>query len=288
MGVRSAHPKHRFTLNGGDTRVNFKTRAIGAFSALAVAGGLVAFAAPAANAVDTPAGSCSGSRSLGKLIPNLGDQTAPIVITTSLLSNLQTGAPAGSKFGGFCAGILVPFNNPGGPIPGIVTPKAIASKLTGVSSCASGAIPVAADITYANRFAITGKQTVTMSQVDTLLKPFQIQAYVTIKGFVVGSLDVVEVTGLITKGPSVGATVSGQLYEDPISKLGPISPAGPIPPNPKPAGYTGYGLDIITGNPLGCTDGVPGNAAITLIEVGDGISMLGNPASGLSFSYIGV
>ncbi len=269
--------------------MNFKTRAIGAFSALAVAGGMVAFAAPAANAVDTPAGGCTGSVSLGKLVPGLGDQTNPVVVTTALMSDFSTGAPVGAKLGGYCAGLLVPFNNLGGPVPGILTPKASASKLTGVSGCASNPAAIAADATYANRFALTGKETITMSQLDGLLKPWQIQAYLTIKGFVPGSLDVIEITGLIAKGPSVGATVSGTLYEDPVSKFGPISPVGPgLPVGSRPFGYNGYGLDILTGNPLGCTDGIAGNASITQVQVGDGLSLLGNPASGLTFTYVGV
>lgn len=268
--------------------MNFKTRAISAAGALVMAGGMTAFAAPAANAVDTPAGSCTGSQSLGKLVPGLGDQTAPVVVTTALLSNLGTGVPAGTKKGGSCTGLLVPFNNPGGAIPGTVTPKAIAAKLTGISSCASNPTAVAADQTAANKFAITGKQTVTMSQLDGLAKPFQIQAYLTIKGFTPGTLDVIEVTGLITKGPSIGATVGGQLYEDPVSKFGPTSPAGPVPAKPWPNGYTGYGLDVTTGNPLGCTDGTAGNANITQVAVGDGPSLLGSPSTGLSFKYLGV
>ncbi len=271
--------------------MNFKTRAIGAVSALAVAGGMVAFAAPAANAVDTPAGSCSGSRSLAKLIPNLGDQTAPFVMTTSLMSNLGTGIPAGTKIGGSCTGLLVPVNNPGGAIPGTVTPKAIAAKLTGIGSCATGAIPIAADATYANRFALTGKLTSTMSQLDGLGKPFQIQQYLTSVGFRPGDAisDVAVMTGLVVKGPSVGATVSGQLYQDPISKFGPLSGAGPIPAKPWPSGYTGYGLDIVAGNPIGCTDAIPGNVGMTQLEIGDGTSLLGNAGvTGLSFSYLGV
>ena len=268
--------------------MNFKTRAIGAFSALAVAGGLVAFAAPAANAVDTPAGTCLGSKSKGTLLPALGDQTAATVATTALMSNIATGAPLGAKYGGFCAGLLVRSDNPGGPVPGLLTPKAIASKLTGRASCASNPVATAADLNVATRFALTGKQVVTMSQVDGLLLPWQIQGYLTIKGF--AGLDVIAVTGLIVKGPSVGATVSGTLYFDPVSLLGPTSPAGPaLPVGLRPAGYTGYGLDIVTGNPIGCTDGIAGNAAISQIQVGDGTSLLGTTGvTGLSFAYIGV
>lgn len=266
--------------------MNLKTRAIGAVGALAFAGGMLAAVAPAAHATDTPAGGCIGSKSVGKLVPGLGDQTAPVTISTSLLTDLSLVTPG--KIGGACGGLLVPANNPGGPVPGTLNPKAIASKLTGLASCATTGAPQGADANYANRFAISGKQVITMTQTDTLLKPWQIQTWVTIKGFDPAYLDIVDVTGIVIKGPSVGATVSGSLYEDPISKLGPTSNAGPIPPKPWASGYTGYALDITTGNPLGCSDTTPGNANITQVQVGDGTSLLGNPASGLSFTYLGV
>ncbi len=271
--------------------MNFKTRAIGALSALAVAGVFVAFAAPAANAVDTPAGSCTGSKSLVKITPALGDQTAPFVMTAALMSDLGTGVPAGTKIGGSCTGLLVPFNNPGGAIPGTVTPKAIAMKLAGIGSCAVDPGPAAVDATSANQFALTGKQTTTMSQLDGLGKAFQIQAYLTVKGFRPGDAisDVSVITGLVAKGPSVGATVGGQLYQDPISKFSPTSGAGPVPALPHPAGYTGYGLDIVAGNPIGCTDGIAGNVAMTQLQFGDGTSLIGSAGvTGLSFSYLGV
>lgn len=272
--------------------MNLKTRAIGAVGALVMASGMAAFVAPAANAVDTPAGTCVGSKSLGKLTPGLGDQTLPVTVSTALLKDLSTN----TAIGGACIGLVVRSDNPGGQIPGgfgVLTPKAISSKLSGISSCAQGdhatpGTPSFADATYANRYALTGKQIVTMTTTDALAKPWQIQAYITIKGFVTGTQDIVSVTGLVVKGPSVGATVSGTLYEDPISKLGPTSNAGPALPKPYPAGYTGYGLDILTGNPLGCTNTIPGDASITQIQVGDGTSLLAASASGLSFAFIGV
>ncbi len=271
--------------------MNFKTRAVSVVGALAMAGGMAAYVAPAANAADTPAGICIGSKSMGKLVPGLGDQTAAVTVTTSVLTDLSTNPT--TKLGGTCANLVARVDNPGGAAPGALHPKAIASKLTGISSCAQGDPLVVTDAahfdaTRANQYPLNGKQVITMTELDALAKPWQVQSYITIKGFKPGTLDVVEITGINIKGPSVGATVSGTLYEDPISKFSPTSPAGTVPAKPWPSGYTGYGLDIVTGNPLGCQNTTPGDANLTLVQVGDGTSLLGSTGvTGLAYTFIG-
>jgi hypothetical protein len=282
------------SINEGDKHVNFKTRAVSVVGALVMAGGMAAYVAPAAaNAADTPAGACIGSKSLGKLVPGLGDQTAAVTVTTSLLTDLSLITPG--KIGGVCGGVVVPVNNPGGAVPGSLHPKAIATKLTGFASCAQGDPNVVTDAahfdaTRAQAYPLNGKEILTMTELDGLAKPWQIQTYVTIKGFKPGTQDVVEVTGIDIKGPSVGATVSGTLYEDPVSKYGSASnpgPVGPAPAKPWPSGYTGYTLDILTGNPLGCTNTTPGDVTLSQIQVGDGTSLLGSATTGISFTFIG-
>lgn len=283
------------SINEGDKHVNFKTRAVSAVGALAMAGGMAAYVAPvAANAVDTPAGICIGSKSLGKIVPGLGDQTTAQTVTTSLLTDLSLITPG--KIGGTCANLVAPANNPGGAAPGALHPKAVASKLTGLSSCAQGdplnpADAANHDATRAQAYPLNGKQIATMVETDSLAKPWQVQSYITIKGFQPGSLDVVEITGINIKGPSVGATVSGKLYEDPVSKYGSAANPGPVgaaPAKPWPSGYTGYALDVATGNPLGCTDTTPGNALINQVQVGDGTSLLGSTGvTGLAYTFIG-
>ena len=274
--------------------MNFKTRAVSAVGALAMAGGMAVYAAPAANAADTPAGICIGSKSLGKIVPGLGDQTAAQTVSTALLTDLSTNPT--TKQGGTCANLVAPANNPGGAAPGALHPKAVASKLTGLSSCAQGdpaTVGTAAhvDATRASAYPLNGKQIITMTESDSLAKPWQVQSYITIKGFLPGSLDVVEITGINIKGPSVGATVSGTLYEDPVSKYGSAANPGPVgaaPAKPWPAGYNGYALDVATGNPLGCTDTTPGNALINQVQVGDGTSLLGSTGvSGLTYTFVG-
>lgn len=275
--------------------MNFKTRAVSAIGALAMAGGVAVYAAPvAANAADVSGGFCSGSVSLGKIVPGLGDQTAAVTVTTGLLTDLSAITPG--KIGGACYGLKARSDNPGGAAPGTLHPKAIAAKLTGLSSCAQGdpLVPADAafhDATRANAYPLNGKQVVTMVENDSLAKPWQVQSYITIKGFKPASLDVVEITGINIKGPSVGATVSGTLYEDPVSKYGSAANPGPVgaaPAKPWPSGYTGYALDILTGNPLGCTNTTPGDASLTQVQVGDGTSPLGSTGvTGLAYTFVG-
>ena len=79
--------------------------------------------------------------------------------------------------------------------------------------------------------------------------------------------DLYDFKGVVTKGLSVGANISGTEYLDPTAKLGGTatsitSNAGPVPPV-LPVGYTGYGLDTVGGNPNGCDDGIANNTAST-------------------------
>ena len=70
--------------------MNLRTRVLGATSALVLSGGMIAFAAPAANAVITSTGSCSGSVSLTKIVPALTDQTQFVKTAGSLTTTRLT------------------------------------------------------------------------------------------------------------------------------------------------------------------------------------------------------
>jgi hypothetical protein len=225
----------------------------------------------------TPGGSCSGAQLLGKMTGSdpanagLTDQSHRVTMSASLLTDLGTKA----KIAGTCTGLVEPTDNAGGAIPAMLHPTAIALNLSGVASCASTASAIAADATKANGFALSGKLTITMSELDSLGKPFQVQAYVTVKGLDPAAADVLEMTGLVTKGASQGATVSGKLYRDAVSK---ISPAV------KPPAGNGYQLDSTTASR--CGDGTAGNASMLQAQLGDGTSLSGTTGvSGLSFAY---
>jgi hypothetical protein len=169
----------------------------------------------------------------------------------------------------------VPSDNAGGAIPSTLHPKAIALKFTGLASCTSTTSAIAADATKANAFALSGKVTITMTELDALGKPFQSAAYVTVKGYDPTKSDVLQISGQVTKGASIGATVTARLYLDAVTK---------ILPAVKPPAGNGYQADPTTGGH--CTDGTAGNASVLQAQIGDGTSLFGSTGvSGLSFGY---
>jgi hypothetical protein len=203
--------------------------------------------------------------------PGLTDQTHRVTISATLLTDLA----AKTKIGGTCSGLVVPTDNPGGPIPATLHPSAYALKLSGIGSCASTAAARTADGTKAGAFALSGKLNIKMAELDSLGKPFNTQAYVVVKGFDPGATDLLQFSGIITKGPSVGATVSGKLYLDAVSKIAPAV---------KPPAGTGYQYDATTAGH--CTDGTANNASMLQAQLGDGTSLAGTAGvPGLSFSY---
>jgi hypothetical protein len=259
--------------------VSLKTRLLAGASALAVAGGMVGLAAPAAHAAPTPIGGCGGSvflgtfyNSAGVLTP-LGDQTA---IGTTVKTKLLKDQTTKVAIAGDCSTAVRPGDpiHPAGGLVSPLTPKAISAKLVGNASCASGAgIPV--DATAAAAWPLNGKVTWTMTQLNDLAKPYQIQADIAVLGFDPLQADVIDVGGIVLKGAAVGATVTGSVWFDPVAKTG------------GPTGYnTGYELDLAQA--AGCADGTAGNAAISQVLSGGGggtsTSLLGSTANGMSFS----
>jgi hypothetical protein len=240
-----------------ETKLSLKTRLLAGASCLTLAaGGMLIVAAPAAHAAPTPIGGCGGQILLGTITPALGDQTQiGVVIKTKILKDLT----AKTAIGGACATAVRPGDpiQPAGGSTGTLTPKAEAASLTGNLGCAQGPTAVAADATAAAQWPASGKITITMTQLNALAKPYQIQAATTILGFNPGFQDVVDLGGVVLKGAAFGATVSGSIWEDPVSKTG------------GPTGYnTGYELDI--SNALGCADGTPNNATISTVLSGGG------------------
>ena len=269
--------------------MNLKTRVLGATSALVLSGGMIAFAAPVANAVVTSTGSCTGSTTLTKLIPGLTDQTPAIKAVGAVTTDSVTLA----NNGGVCSNL---GSRPGSSVPqppGFVTPKAVSSALLGNSSCAQGASAKAADATNANAYSLNGKITTTMSQTYTdtisgLVKPYSTQAYISILGFsATAGPDVVDISGMVVLGLSVGSNVSGSLWENPAKTA--------VTPD---KGYKNSGYRELTAlqaiNALGgCADGIPNNvqmpgaaagSGIPQVLVGDGASpTFGSTATGLAF-----
>ncbi len=162
------------------------------------------------------------------------------------------------------------------PASGAVNPKAVAAALTGNAACSA---PVD-DPNSAAAWPLNGKITFTMTQTYTdmvklTVKPYQIQADISLLGTGSGGPDTVDVGGIVLKGLGAGAIVKGDLWQDPVTLTGGNT------------GYnTGYTLDLV--GAAGCADATPGNASITNTMFGGGsassASLIGSVANGLEFT----
>lgn len=265
--------------------MNLRTRVLGATSALVLSGGMIAFAAPAANAAITSTGSCSGSVSLTKIVPALTDQTQFVKTAGALTINSVTLA----KNAGFCAGTKAPIGLLAGQPPALMAPTAQASVLSGHSSCAQGATAIAADATNAQTYSLNGKITYTfLNNLNALALPWKLQAYVAVNGFsLTAGPDVLNLSGMIVLGASVGSNVSGSVWFNPSVKS--VLP-DPGYQNSKYTPLTALAALAALG---GCADGVPNNvqmpgalagSGLGLVLVGDGASpTFGSIATGLAF-----
>jgi hypothetical protein len=270
--------------------LKLKTKVLGAASALALAGGLVSVAAPAIAAV-TSAGSCHDAVSLIKLTgpvkgQGLGDQTVPVKIAGNLAKDLTTKTVTPNA--GSCTGTVTRVGDahiPNGNNPAL-TPKSAAVSFVGDQSCAQGATATAVDATKANAYTAYGKLTWTFTQnyndlINAAPKPYKMQAAITLLGFNPGGVDVVDIGGTVLSGASAGATVVGNIWEDPVV----LAPHGT---DPNTTLYkTGYNVDL--NDAIGCADGTAGNANITAVLSSGGgthnVSPLGGTATGLAFQF---
>jgi uncharacterized protein YjdB len=253
------------------------------------------FSATAALTVDAPsAGSCSGALVLGKITPGLTDSPQNETITTSLLKDTTTKA----AIGGTCNNLVQNAQDTAlnGPPPAVIHPSAVATKLIGTASCQAD---------ESGTYPLTGKQTTSSAtnELNNLGKKWQIQAYITIQGFDPAALDVVDVTGIVAKGLSVGAVETGTYWENPVVKG--TDPEGDGTNNPTADGAnhnddnifnSGYSVDdtnalnvlvgCLTASPQG---EIPQAGAITQVAFGGGGAtalspLLASTANGASFT----
>ena len=268
-----------------------RTRLLAVAGAMAITGGMIATATSPAGAAVTPTGTCVGAVTLTKLTPALTDQTQEVKAAGAVTTNSVSTA----KNGGACFNTVI---DPGNgkvpsPPPATLTPKAVASLLTGSTSCAQGSSAQAADANRANAYTLSGKITYTMNQTYTeittgIVKPWKLQAFISVLGFSASAgPDVIDVSGMVILGASTGSNISGSLWEDPSNKS--------VKPD---TGYQNSGytpLDALSAiNALGgCADAVPNNvqmpgaaagSGIPQVLVGDGSSpTFGSNATGLAF-----
>jgi len=271
--------------------LKLKTKLVAGAGSLVMATSMMAMAAPAAHAVVTTLGSCSGSVSLVKLSTavkgvGLTDQTQRNIKAAGGLAKDQSTKLIVNN-GGSCSGVYragdkhVPSPAVGGgnTILSTLNTTVQATSLLGNAGCASGAGAVAVDATAADAYPLTGKITWKFAQQYTDLltlapKNYAMQAAISLLGFSQTQADVIDVGGTVLTGVNAGATVSGDIWEDPVAKTGNSDQYN-----------TGYTLDLPSA--VGCADGTANNANILQVLSGAGgasaTSLLGSTTSGISF-----
>jgi hypothetical protein len=274
--------------------LSIKTKLIGGISALTLAGGMLAVAAPAANATVTQIGSCTSLKALGT--------------AKSTTINPSTGKAYG----------ITDLDNLDGTISGKGVDRTV-NKGTNVGSCSfpvntAQGVPDAdkPPVTWSNgtktltkwstklfsrefdcdttdtldntEWAPSGALSMTFSQITaTSLKNESITAQITVDGFTdpdsnpATPSDVVKFHGIVTKGAALGSDVAGETEFDPTVADKTQTTATP---------YFGYAFDI--GAALGCTTATKGDANITTFVNGSSQTntseLLGLPVAGLKFN----
>jgi hypothetical protein len=240
--------------------LNIKKRAVGLCATVGLVGGLFAMGAPAAHAVTI--GGCAGTQFLGTIVPPLtGPATDVVIAAKTAKAGLVVWGP------GFGTSLTTTGNascsigfGPGAFAAGDVQ---VGAKLAGHQSCD----PASPD---PSQYPANGK-----IKFAYAAKTLSVQAYIRIAGFdPVPGPDVIALTGIVTKGAGAGSTLSGEVFFDPVIK------ALVDPDGPGPALKGQYYFD---NSQIVAACGTPGGADISLVYGGDGPSLLGSAAAGISF-----
>jgi len=239
--------------------LQMKKRVIGLAAAASLMAGMFTVAAPAAHAVNL--GSCSGVQFLGTLTPPL---PADGSVAVGIVAKLKTAKAGLVVWGPGFGSQLTTTGAATCTFPdGTFSDVTVGAKLSGNATCVSGS-------TDPTQYPLNGKLKLTY---DTKL--FNQQAYVRVAGFdPVPGPDVIAITGIATKGTMPGATLSGETFFDPVIKAATNNEGG------GPELKNQYYFD---NSQIVAACGTPGSNAIGLIYGGDGTSLLGSVASGLSF-----
>ena len=244
--------------------MNIKKRAVGLFATVGLLGGVFAMGAPAAHAVAV--GGCGGIQFVGTVVPPLagnGDPTTTVAaVKTAKLGTVLYGvgfafSETATGFGSCSVGV--------GPGAGSWSDVVAGAKLAGTASCNSAS-------TDSSLYPLNGKL-----KLSNAAGTLATQGYIRVAGFdPVPGPDVIAVTGIITKGNGVGATINGEIGFDPIKKALANGEGGG--PELKGQYYFDNGQ---VANPCG----TPTGGSVGLIAGGDGLTLLGSVAPGLSFNF---
>jgi len=244
-----------------EKNLNIKKRAVGLVATAGLVGGLFAMAAPAAQAVQI--GGCSGIQFIGTVVPPLagsGAPTATVVALKTAKAGLVVWGPGfGSQLTTTGNGACQVGANAFGDVQ-------VGAKLSGTVSCDSALVDP-------SLYPPNGKL-----KLSYAAKTLSTQAYIRIAGFdPVPGPDVVAITGIVTKGGGVGATISGEVGFDPVIKALVNNEGG----GPELKGQYYFDNSQIA-VPCGSSPSAP---SVGLIYGGDGNTLLGSAAAGLSLDF---
>jgi hypothetical protein len=244
-----------------ENNLNIKKRAVGLVATAGLVGGLFAIAAPAAQAVQI--GGCSGIQFIGTVVPPLAGSGA----ATSTVAALKT-AKAGLVVWGPGFGSQLTTTGAGACSigAGSFNDVLVGAKLSGVASCDSASVDP-------SQYPLNGKL-----KLSYAAKTLSTQAYMRIAGFdPVPGPDVVAITGIVVKGGGVGATLSGEVGFDPVVKALVNNEGG----GPELKGQYYFDNSQIA-TPCGSSPSAP---SVGLIYGGDGTTLLGSAAAGISLDF---
>jgi hypothetical protein len=275
--------------------LSIKTKLIGGASALVMAGGMLAFAAPAANAAVTTMGTCNNLLALG----SAKSSTVGLGITdqdnlSGALSTKGVGFPSKTDPLGTCTTTANQGAPDSGKPVGLLAGGSHTVTKWGTKLFSREFDCNTTDVTDNSEWSPSGALSITFA--DTVLvngipKPNSLTAQVTVDGFTdpdnnpATPSDVVAFHGIVIKGDLLGSDVAGETEFDPIVKdTTQKTNPGPYNGNVQPP-YYGYQYDLANG--LGCQDATPNNANILLFmngSVGGHSQLLLTPLSGITFT----
>jgi hypothetical protein len=284
--------------------LKLKGKVLAGASALAMASGVIGLAAPAAHAVVTTVGSCTGQISLVKLTSpvkgqGITDQTVRGDKASGALAK-DVSNPAKPVIGGTCSGVYragdvhVPSSAVGGGNTAVSsTLLTEATAVSGNASCANGATAQAVDATKNDAYPLNGKITAKFAatytdNVTLATKNFTMQADIQALGFDAVQPDVLAIGGIVLSGVNAGALLetaqtgtASNVWFNPVV----LAPKGT---DPNTTMYkTGYNLDL--GNAANCANGIANDVNLTLVLLGGGgtsaTSGLGSTTNGLIFEF---
>jgi hypothetical protein len=272
--------------------LSIKTKLIGGARALAIAGGMLAFAAPAANAAVTQIGSCQNLLALGSAKSSTINPATTKPYGIADVDNIDgsigaKGVDPNVNKGTNLGSCSFPSNSTQG-VPDSGKPVQVWSN--GTHNLTKWSTKLfsrefdcdTTDTTDTTEWSPSGALSMTFADLNNLGKNQSITAQITVDGFTdpdsnpATPSDVVKFHGIVTKGAALGSDVTGETEFDPTVKDSSQTTATP---------YFGYNFDI--GAALGCTTATKGDANIVTFNNGSvgGVSqLLGLPVAGIKFN----